>query len=524
MGEAAKLTGPDLEKDGIEPGAIQDGAMVLGHAQGEGVILVRRGERVLAVGASCTHYGGPLSEGVLDNGSIRCPWHHACFDLETGDAKAAPALSPIACFDVASREGRLFVIGKKPAAEPRPTQGPSSVVIVGGGAAGFAAAEMLRRRGYMGTIAMLSADSSAPYDRPNASKDYLAGTAPEEWMPLRSDDWYREQKIDLRLRTRVASIDVANKRVSIEGGGDVAYDELVLATGAEPIRLDIPGADRPHVHVLRSLADSRAIIERAGKARKAVVIGASFIGLEAAAALRSRELEVHVVAPEERPLARVLGPEIGGVIEAVHRAKGVVFHLGRKPASIEEGAVVLDDGARIDAEIVVMGVGVRPLVALAEKAGLKVDRGIVADAELRSSAPSVWVAGDAARWADRRFGDVRIEHWCVAERQGQTIAHNILASHGTGAVQPFSAIPFFWSNHFDAGLLYVGHAESWDTIDIDGDLGSRDFAAAFRKAGRTLAVATMGRDRTALEAEIAMERDDEAALQRIVPPASKPAK
>lgn len=407
--DAAKLSGPDLEKDGIEPGALQDGAMVLGHAQGEGVLLVRQGERVLAVGATCTHYGGPLSEGVLDNGGIRCPWHHACFDLESGDATAAPALSPIACYDVAAREGRLFVLGKKPAPAPRALSAPASVVIVGGGAAGFAAAEMLRRRGFAGRIVMLSADSSAPYDRPNASKDYLAGSAPEEWMPLRSDDWYREQNIELRLETRVASLDVAKKSVSIEGGGEVAYDELVLATGAEPIRLDIPGADRPHVHVLRSLADSRAIIERAGKARRAVVIGASFIGLEAAAALRTRELEVHVVAPEERPLARVLGPEIGGVIEAVHRAKGVVFHLGRKPASIEESAVVLDDGTRIDADLVVMGVGVRPLVGLAEKAGLKVDRGIVADAELRAGA-SVWVAGDAVRWADRRFGNVRIEH------------------------------------------------------------------------------------------------------------------
>jgi NADPH-dependent 2,4-dienoyl-CoA reductase/sulfur reductase-like enzyme/nitrite reductase/ring-hydroxylating ferredoxin subunit len=517
-GETAKLTGPDLEKDGIAPDAIQDGAMFLGHAQGEGVLLVRRGERVLAVGATCTHYGGPLSEGVLDGTSIRCPWHHACFDLETGDASAAPAFAPIACFDVAARDGRLFVIGKKPApAAPPPIAGPSSVVIVGGGAAGFAAAEMLRRRGFAGSIVMLSADVSTPYDRPNVSKDYLAGTAPEEWMPLRGEDWYREQNIDLRLRTRVASIDVAGKRVLIEGGGEVAYDALVLATGAEAIRLAIPGADRSHVHVLRSLADSRAIIERAGSARRAVVIGASFIGLEAAAALRARGLEVHVVAPDERPLARVLGAAIGGVIEAVHRAKGVVFHLGRKPASIEEGAVVLDDGTRLDADLVVMGVGVRPLVALAEGAGLKVDRGIVVDATLRTSAPEVWAAGDAARWPDRRFGNVRIEHWVVAQRQGQTVAHNILAAHAAGSLTPFASIPFFWSNHFDAGLSYVGHAESWDAIDIDGDLEAHDFAAAFRKGGRTLAVATMGRDHTALEAEVAMEREDEAALQRIVP-------
>jgi NADPH-dependent 2,4-dienoyl-CoA reductase/sulfur reductase-like enzyme/nitrite reductase/ring-hydroxylating ferredoxin subunit len=518
--EKAELTGPDLEKDGIAPDAIQDGAMLLGHAQGEAVLLARRGDRVLAVGATCTHYGGPLSEGVFDGGSIRCPWHHACFDVETGEAVAAPALAPIACFDVASRDGRLFVIGKKPApAAPHPVLAAASVVIVGGGAAGLAAAEMLRRRGFAGSIVMLSADASAPYDRPNASKDYLAGKAPEEWLPLRGEDWYREQKIDLRLRTRAVAIDLAAKRVRLEGGGEVAYDELVLATGAEPIRLSIPGADRAHVHVLRSLADSRAIIERAATARCAVVIGASFIGLEAAAALRTRGLDVHVVAPEPRPLERVLGAALGGVIEAVHRAKGVAFHLGRKPAAIEKRAVVLDDGTRIDADVVVMGVGVRPLVALAEAAGLGVDRGIVVDATLRASAPGVWAAGDAARWADRRFGSVRIEHWVVAQRQGQQVAHNILASHGAGSLTPFSAIPFFWSNHFDVGLSYVGHAESWDSIDIDGELEARDFAAAFRKAGRTLAVATMGRDHTALEAELAMEREDEPALQRLVPPA-----
>src|SRR5262245_27106367 len=280
-GEAAGLTGPDLEKEGALLVAVAEGRALLGHAMGEAVVVVRRGQQLHAVGATCTHYGGPLAEGIVDGGSILCPWHHACFDLETGEATAGPALAPVACFDVARRGERLFVIGKKDVPAPASIRAPGSVVIVGRGAAGFATAEMLRRRGFAGTITMLSADSSAPYDRPNASKDYLAGTAPEEWMPLRPDGWYAEQKIDLRLGARVDSVDVATKRVRTADGRDVAYDALVLATGAEPIRLPIPGADRPHVQVLRSLADSRAIIARAGGSRRAVVIGASFIGLEA---------------------------------------------------------------------------------------------------------------------------------------------------------------------------------------------------------------------------------------------------
>jgi NADPH-dependent 2,4-dienoyl-CoA reductase/sulfur reductase-like enzyme/nitrite reductase/ring-hydroxylating ferredoxin subunit len=503
-GDAAQLTGPDLEKDGAAAGEIADGAMLVGHAMGERVIVVRRGDAVHAIGATCTHYGGPLDEGLLEGDHVRCPWHHACFDVRTGEAIDAPAIAPVACFEVERRGERLFVIGKKPPTAPKALAAPASVVIIGGGAAGFAAAEMLRRQGWTGTLTMVSADASAPYDRPNASKDYLAGTAPEEWMPLRGEDWYREHAIDLRLGAEVASIDIDQHAVRLKSGETVAYTALVIATGAEPIRLAIPGAER--AHVLRSLADSRAIIERASTAKRAVVIGASFIGLEAAAALRTRGLEVHVVAPDPRPLARVLGDAIGDVVRAVHESKGVVFHLGRKPKSIEEGAVTLDDDTRIEADLVVMGVGVRPRTELAAAAGLAVDRGIVVDETLRTSAKDVWAAGDVARWKDHRFGDVRIEHWVVAERQGQTVARNILATHGGGKAAAFDDVPFFWSNHFDVGLSYVGHADSWDAIDVTGSLEAHDFSAAFRKSGRTVAVVTMGRDRASLEAEAELRR------------------
>jgi NAD(P)H-nitrite reductase large subunit len=197
--------------------------------------------------------------------TVRCPWHHACFSLRTGEALHAPAFNPLSCWRVEKRDGKVFVRDKiEPTRPPEKATGTSDasgrIVIVGGGAAGFAAAEMLRREGFSGSLTMVSSDDAAPYDRPNCSKDYLAGNAPEEWMPLRPDDWYQEHAIDLMLRTEVTGIDAKARQITLAGGKSLRFDKLLLATGAEPIRLDIPGADRPHVHVLRSLADSRAIV------------------------------------------------------------------------------------------------------------------------------------------------------------------------------------------------------------------------------------------------------------------------
>jgi NADPH-dependent 2,4-dienoyl-CoA reductase/sulfur reductase-like enzyme len=236
----------------------------------------------------------------------------------------APALSALDCWKVEQRDGRIFVQEKrqqvKLPAEPV-ADAPKNIVIVGGGAAGFAAAEMLRRRGFGGSVVMLSQDTAPPVDRPNLSKDYLAGSAPEDWLPLRSNEFYAENSIELRLDTEVVGVDTKARHVMISGGKNLAYDRLLLATGAEPVRLPIPGADRPHVHSLRSLADCRAIIESAKGARSALVIGASFIGLEAAAALRARNIDVHVVAPEQRPMERILGAQMGDFVRRLHEAR-----------------------------------------------------------------------------------------------------------------------------------------------------------------------------------------------------------
>jgi NADPH-dependent 2,4-dienoyl-CoA reductase/sulfur reductase-like enzyme/nitrite reductase/ring-hydroxylating ferredoxin subunit len=502
----APQTGPDLTQ-GVAVDTLADGAMVAGHVGEDAVLLARRGDEFFAVSATCTHYGGPLAEGLMVGDTVRCPWHHACFSLRTGEALHAPAFSPVACWSVERKDGKIFVRGKAtPRARPVVTlsrDAPKRIVIVGGGAAGFAAAEMLRRHESQGQIVMLSDDEAPPVDRPNLSKDYLAGNAPEEWVPLRDDAFYREQRIELRLNTRVDSVDAGARNVVLGDGSKVAYDRLLLATGAEPVRLPLPGMDLPHVRTLRTLADCRGIIALAAKSRRAVVIGASFIGLEVAASLRARDIEVHVVAPERRPMERILGPEMGDFVRRLHEEHGVIFHLEDTPTAIDAQRVDLKSGGSIDADMVVVGVGVRPRLALAEKAGLALDRGLTVDAYLQTSAPGIFAAGDIARWPDPHSGAaIRVEHWVVAERQGQTAALNML-----GARRRFDAVPFFWSQHYDVPINYVGHAESWDELAIDGDIAARDCRLTYKRGGRALAVASIYRDRESLEAEAAMERE-----------------
>lgn len=501
------LTGPDLCQ-GVPVSALIETQPLLGHAQGEQVMVVRHGDELFAIGAVCTHYGGPLAEGLVVDDTVRCPWHHAAFSLRTGEAVRAPALDAVPRWHIELRNG-VIVVGDKiepSAISQAPASSmsnpPGAIVIIGGGAAGNAAAEMLRREQFDGTITLFSADDSLPCDRPNLSKDYLAGTAPEEWIALRSTEFYRERRIDLKLNARVAAIDTVGRQVQLEDGSCHGWDALLLATGAEPFRLDVPGAGLPHVHVLRTWADSRALIATATRAKRAVVIGASFIGLEVASSLRARDIDVQVVGLETVLMERILGAEVGSFLRQLHEEHGVRFYLGTTVSSIDDRSVTLASGDVLEADLVVVGIGVRPALALAEQAGLTVDRGVSVDRYLATSVAGIYAAGDIVRWPDRLSGEpIRVEHWAVAERQGQIAARNMLGRH-----EPFDMVPFFWTRQYDFGLSYVGHAERFDRVDIEGSLAARDCRLSYSRGGKKLAVAVVCRDREGLHDEVEFER------------------
>jgi NADPH-dependent 2,4-dienoyl-CoA reductase/sulfur reductase-like enzyme/nitrite reductase/ring-hydroxylating ferredoxin subunit len=508
--QPAELSGPDFAQ-GFRLADLKDGSMLLGHAFGEAVLLVRRGDAAHAVGAFCTHYGAPLIEGVVSGDGIHCPWHHACFNLSSGAPLSPPALNGLTVWNLRQEGGRVYVTGKAEAAPPAvQITDPRAFVIVGGGAAGLVAAETLRHEGFRGRVLLISDDADAPYDRPNLSKDYLAGNAPEEWIPLRSEADYRDRAIEVRPSQRVTAIDAQASEIRLGSGEKIRFDALLLATGASPLRLPLPGADLPHIHALRSLADSRALIQAATRAKRAVIIGSSFIGLEVAASLRARGLDVTVVGKEELPLARALGPEMGQLVLDLHREKGVRFQLGRTPARIAPDSVELEGGLRLPADLVVMAVGVKPNVELAQDAGAQVDHGIVVDSRLRTSLPRVFAAGDVARYPDPITGQpVRIEHWVHAQRMARAAALNML-----GRDQPFTGVPFFWSNHYDLSIAFTGHAGPGAERQVVGSLTQRDAMVIFREGGRVRAVATIGRDRAGLRAEAAFAAGDSEAVDQ----------
>ena len=495
--------GPDLVA-GIPASSVADGAMLLGHVNNESVLVARTGGSLYAIGATCTHYGGPLAEGLLVGDTVRCPWHHACFSLRTGEPLRAPALDRVSCFRVDESGGTIFV---RDAIEPPSVylrslaSPPTSIVIIGAGAAGVAAAEMLRRCGYTDSIKLFDQLTTPPVDRPNLSKDYLAGTAEEAWVNLRPDDFYTSHNIELIRGERIARIDTRTRQVVTDSGKIVKYGALLLATGSSPVKLPVPGADLPTVHYLRTLDDSKAIIAAAQPGRRAVVIGASFIGLEVAASLRERDVAVTVVAPESLPLQRILGAELGQMIQTEHERHGVVFKLGANVKSIAADGVALADGTSLPADFVVVGVGVRPEISLAQEAGITIGNGVIVDATLETSAPNVFAAGDIASWPDPRVGRIRVEHWVVAQRQGQFAARNMLGSN-----EAFTLTPFFWSRHYGLTVNYVGRAGHDDSHGVDGDPARHDCTVTYCAPAGTLdAQADVGRDLMNLLAEARLD-------------------
>ncbi len=496
---------------GIPATELADGSIIDGTLNDERIALVRSGGAAFAVGGVCTHYGASLAGGIVTGDGIRCPLHHACFDLHTGAATCAPAMSPIPTYDVVESDGMIRVGAKRVPAPPPPRHSTSdavrTIVILGTGAAGTAAADMLRRRGFDGRVVMIGAEDELPYDRPNLSKDYLAGTCGDEWLSIKPREFYRDNEIELMLGHRVSAIDTEARELRTLKGRSPIYDRLLIATGSEAVGLPIPTHGLRHVHTLRTLADSRAIIAASQKSKRAVVVGGSFIGLEVAAALRTRGIAVDLVAPSGMVFDKIFGPTLSMFIQRLHESKGVTFHLGTSVKAIDSTHVTLVSGKRIPADFVAVGIGVRPSVAVAQWARLEVAQGIVVDEFLETSKAGIFAAGDVARWRDRRTGEsARVEHWNVALRQGQTAARNML-----GERVPFDAVPFFWSQHYDVAIKYVGQQPTWDELSVDGDPETRDCAVEYRRGGKVIAVATIGRDVESLRAELAFERGDTPA-------------
>jgi NADPH-dependent 2,4-dienoyl-CoA reductase/sulfur reductase-like enzyme/nitrite reductase/ring-hydroxylating ferredoxin subunit len=506
MGEAASATGPDFS-EGIALSEIPGTGTIAGRVGEEPVLLSRFDGQLFAVGGSCTHYGAALADGRIAGAEVRCPLHHACFDLRTGARLRAPALDPLTRWRVETEDDRAFVRGKlgSEAESPEPQTDVRKIVIVGGGAAGLACAHELRRLGYSGEITMLSADADPPCDRPNLSKDYLAGDMPEDWLWLRSDDWYLENRVDLRLSTEVTRIDPQSRTVRCASGEELPYDRLLIATGALPNRLDKPGLDRPNVHVLRSVADARALAEHATAGARATIIGASFIALEAAAALRHRKVEVDIVSVEEVPLEHVFGKDVGVELQRLHEDHGVRFHMSSVVAGYDGKRLELGGGAGVDADFVLVAIGVKPRIALAEDAGASVKNGVVVDECMRTTLPGIYAAGDIASYPEPISGEhARIEHWVVAERQGQVAAANML-----GRRERFESAPFFWTEQYGVSIRYVGRASGWDAAAVDGDLESGSLAARYFIEGTHCATATVGRDRENLDDEVMLEMRSE---------------
>lgn len=480
---------------------INDGEMKEVAVDGTKVLLARVGDDCYAVGAHCPHYGAPLVKGVLSGKRVVCPWHHACFDVTTGDLEEPPAFDSLPRFDVTIEKDEIFVRlpevvpdRRTPAMTKRDVFDERTFVILGGGAAGYMAAQTLREDGFAGRLVMITRESRLPYDRPNLSKDYLAGHADPEWMPLRPDDFFEEHAIEVLREKEATSVDAARKTITFSDGESLPYDSLLIATGGIPRRLPFQSEAQKNVFLLRSFSDSDLIIASAEKGKRAIVIGASFIGMETAASLQSRGCEVTVIAPDEVPFQKILGTEIGRIFKDIHERKGVSFRLGASVASFDGSetveAVLLEGGERLEADLVVVGVGVKPAADFLQGVELHKDGGVITNKYLEIG-DNLYAAGDIAHFPDPRTGEMtRIEHWRTALQQGRTAAHNM-----AGNRTAYTAVPFFWTKQFGKSLRYVGHLKNWDKIIFQGDVGKQDFLAFYVKDSRILAVAGMNRDR-----------------------------
>ncbi|MEQ9618454.1 MAG: FAD-dependent oxidoreductase [Deltaproteobacteria bacterium] len=466
------------------------------------VLISRIDGEFFAVSAFCTHYGAPLEKGILSDGRIVCPWHHACFNAKTGDLMEPPALDALVSYELKTQGDNLVLMlpeefkgRRKPEmSKAEPSIDKRTFIIIGAGAAGYAAAQALRENGYKGRIIMISRENKLPYDRPNLSKEYLSGEAKEEWMPLRSEDFYDEYGIETVLGRKVVRLDGSTNTVRLDDGTELEYDKVLVATGGSARKLDAPGSGLENIFTLRSFSDADRIIDSAEKISRAAVIGASFIGMETAHNLTERGISVTVIGRESVPFEKVFGAEIGGMFKTEHENNGVTFKLERKVSEFKGNGkverVILDNGDEVEAELVIVGIGVEPVTDFIQGLELDPDGGIKVDEAYRA-AKNIYAAGDIASYPDMETGKhVRIEHWRTAEQEGIHAAVNML-ENGI----PSILVPFFWTAQAGLNFRYVGHAESWDYLITWGNVSNKDFITFFVSEGKVLAAGGNKRDR-----------------------------
>jgi apoptosis-inducing factor 3 len=493
---------PTIEAAVAHVDDLQDGEKQPVKAGETEVLLIRQNGRYFAIAAHCTHYQAPLAEGVLSGDCIICPWHNAYFNITTGDQQEPPGLDSLMRYEVRIDGDKVIVLVPEEAAltRTRPmakydaNRDQRTFVILGAGAAGAHTAETLRIENFQGRIIMATQDDRLPYDRTSLSKDYFNGEVTREQMPLRSSEFYREHDIEVWLNKSAAHVDAQTKTIQFTDGDTLSYDALLLATGGKPRLLEVPGAALQNVLTLRSFSDCDRILKAAQTADRAVVIGSSFIGMEIAAGLTQQGVRVTVVSPESVPFEKTLGHEIGSIFQQVHEEQGVLFQLGRKVDRLEGNskveAAILDNGDRLPTDLVIVGIGVQPATEFVNGVERYTkDHSILVNDYLQA-ADGLYAAGDIARYPDWRTGEsTRVEHWRIAAQQGRTAAYNMV-----GKLAKFRAVPVFWTMQFKFPLRYVGHAEQWDELVVDGDLQKRQFIAFYVKDNQVLAAATSQRD------------------------------
>jgi apoptosis-inducing factor 3 len=493
---------PEAEHVVAKTTDLKDGQMKTITVGDTKILLVRLKGTFYAIGSTCPHYGAPMEEGVLCGERIVCPWHKSCFSVTNGALLEPPALDDLSQFKVhISGEDVLVLVSEESpdhhipvmvAADPQAD--PRTFVILGAGAAGCSAAQTLRQIGFQGRIVMIGLEDRVPYDRPSLSKEYLAGKLQADALPLRPSEFFEQHGIE-RLNRRVVTVDAATKSITFADRSSMRYDALLLATGGQPRTLDVPGSDLGNIFLLRTYEDADRIMEAAQPGTRVVVIGDSFIGMETAASLTQRQLQVAIVAPGAIPFKKIFGEQIGEMLKQQHVQHGIQFHTGKvSQFEGEEGAenvrrVILNNGDYLDADLVIVGVGVRPATDYLQGVTLNSEGGVPVDSYLQA-AEGLYAAGDIAVFPDARTGkSVRIEHWRLAEQHGRVAAHNMV-----GHPTKFDSVPFFWTNQFDLQIDYVGHADTWDEIIVDGDIAKSEFMAYYVKDNRVLAAAGCNRD------------------------------